>query len=60
MEEFELAGFWVWPFVSDMGPLNQKLISDLGIKPGCMHLKNPFCEYRNIWAFCDVSYVLKL
>lgn len=28
-----LTGFWVRAFVSEMRPLNQKLISELGIKP---------------------------
>ena len=56
----ELTGFKVRAFVSDMGPSNQKLLSDLGIKPGCSSLRNPFCEIWNVWIFCDVSHTLKL
>ena len=56
----DLMGFRMRAFVNDMGSSNEKLLSDLGIEPGCLSLRNPFCEKRNIWAFCDAPHTLKL
>ena len=54
------TGFRVRTFVSYMGLKNQKLLADLEIKTGNTFLKNPCCEERHIWAFCDVPHLLKL
>lgn len=61
IEKVESTGFHVRAFVSDMGPSNQKLVTNLGIVPGKVtSISNPIAENRKIWAFFDVPHLLKL
>lgn len=60
VEVVESCGFKVRAFVSDMGPSNRKVLTDLGVTWSNPSIKNPSCTERNIWVFCDVPHALKL
>lgn len=60
VDKVEKTGFKVRGFVSDMGPCNQKLLSDLAISENRTSIPNPTNIERRIWGFCDVPHLLKL
>lgn len=56
----EEIDFKVRGFVSDMGPSNHKLLSDLSTESRNTFVSNSYCPNKKIWALCDIPHGLKL
>ena len=56
----ESAGYEILALVSDMGAMNRKLWSELGVSSDAPALAHPMDSNRKIFCFADVPHLLKL
>lgn len=60
ISEIESAGFHVVAMVSDLGPTNRGLLTELSITPQTPYFTNPIHPTENVYVFADVPHLVKL
>lgn len=59
ISQIESAGFHVVAMVSDLGPTNRGLLTELGITPQTPYFINPIHSTEKVYVFADVPHLIK-